>query len=80
MTYDIVIVLCGILLIVFLVLTLTHPKNSFFMLAAFAAGGLINVLNGFKIIKDKKKRSMAISYIFFGIILLFLGIYFSLFA
>ena len=80
MTYDIVIVLCGILLIVFLLLTLTHPKNRFFMLAAFASGGLVNALNGLKLIKDKKKRSMAISYIFFGIILIFLGIYFSLFA
>jgi apolipoprotein N-acyltransferase len=74
------IVLCGILLVVFLILTLTHPGNSFFMLTAFAAGGLINVLNGLKILRDKKKQSMAISYIFFGIIVVLLGIYFSLFA
>lgn len=76
LSYDIMIMVLGILLVVFLVLTFLHPENRFFMIAAFAAGGMVNIINGLKILKDKTKKNMGISYIFFGIIIMLLGILF----
>lgn len=76
LSYDIMIMVFGILLVVFLILTFINPENRFFMIAAFAAGGLVNIVNGLKLLKDKAKKNMGMSYIFFGIIIMFLGILF----
>lgn len=73
LTYDIIITVLGIVLIVFLVLIFRNPKNNFFTLVAFVSAGGINILNGLKIVKDKKKRNMGVSYILFGIVIMFLG-------
>jgi uncharacterized membrane protein len=75
LAYDTIIAALGILLVIFLGLTFAYPKNRIFLYTAFTAGGLINIMNGLKIVNDKKKRTMGISYIFFGIIIILLGIF-----
>jgi uncharacterized membrane protein len=75
LTYDAVIAVLGIVLVIFLALTFIYPKNLIFLYTAFMAGGLINIANGIKIVNDTKKRSMGISYIFFGIIIILLGFF-----
>lgn len=75
LTYDTIIAFLGLLLVIFLGLTFAYPKNRIFLYAAFSAGGTINIINGLKIVNDKNKRNMGISYIFFGIIIILLGIF-----
>lgn len=73
LSYDRISAYLGILLVVLLVLNFLYPNRAFLLIAVFSAGGLINVLNGLKIVKDKKKRNMGMSYIFFGILILIIG-------
>ncbi len=77
LSYDLILTVLGIILVVFLVLTFLNPGNSIFLIAAFTAAGLINVVNGLKIIRDKRKRSIGMNYIFFGIIIIFAGVIIS---
>lgn len=73
LTLDYIIVCLGLVLITFLVLTLLNPKNSLYVVFAFATAGLINILNGMKIGKDKKRRNMGLTYILFGVVLFIIG-------
>lgn len=73
LSYDRINAYLGILLVVLLVLNFVYPNRAFLLIAAFSAGGLINVMNGLKVIKDKSKRNMGVSYIFFGILIILIG-------
>ena len=73
LTLDAVIVALSIALVICLTLTFLYPKNSMFLYAAFVAGGTINITNGLKTVQDKRKRTIGMSYIFFGILIILLG-------
>lgn len=73
LSYDILISIFGIALIIFLFLSIRNPEKRVVLLAAFISGGSINILNGLKIVKDKKKRNTAMSYILFGVLIILFG-------
>lgn len=77
LTPNAVITVLVIAFIVFLTMTLIYPERLFFSYGAFMAGGMLNIVNGLKLVNDKKKRSIGITYIFFGIIIIFLGFFSS---
>ena len=74
LNYDVMIIFLGIALVVLLILTFINPGSRLIMLAAFVSGGLLNVINGLKIVNDKNRRNMGMSYIFFGILIIVIGI------
>lgn len=71
--YDVIITILGIVLIISVLLAFQNPSNHYVVFAAFTAGGLINVFNGLKLLKDSKKKNMGMSSILFGIIIIFAG-------
>ncbi len=73
LSYDRIGAYLGILLVVLLVLNFLYPNRAFLLIAAFTAGGLINVFSGLKFVKDKNKQNLGISYIFFGILIILIG-------
>ena len=72
--YERVAFFLGPVLVILILLTFLYPNNGLLMAAAFAAGGLIYVLNGLKTVSHKNRRNMSISYIFFGILIILIGI------
>ena len=74
LNYDVMIMFSGIALVAFIILTFINPGSRLVLLAAFVLGGLLNIFNGLKIVNDKKRRNMGMSYIFFGIIIIVIGI------
>lgn len=74
LNYDVMIMFSGIALVAFIILTFINPGSRLVLLAAFVSGGLLNIFNGLKIVNDKKRRNMGMSYIFFGIIIIVIGI------
>lgn len=73
LSYDRIGAYLCILLVIFLVLYFLYPGQVYFLIGAFATGGLINVVSGLKVLKDKKKQNLGISYIFFGILIILIG-------
>lgn len=73
LTIDVIISILGIALIIFLVLSFLHPERGWILLATFLSGGSINILNGLKIVKDNNKKTIAMSYILFGFVIILLG-------
>lgn len=73
LSYDVINTILGAVLLVFLFLVLRHPQNSLFLLIAFAVGGSMNIVNGLKYKKDPKKKNLGMSFILFGIIVIFIG-------
>ena len=71
--YDVIITLLGIILIISVFLAFQNPGNHYAVFSAFTAGGLTNVFNGLKLMKDTKKKNMGMSSILFGIIIIFAG-------
>ena len=47
--------------------------NRFSMYAIIFSGGLMNISNGYQMLKQKNKRQLGQSMILFGIVILFLG-------
>ncbi|NLP35593.1 MAG: hypothetical protein GX359_10485 [Clostridiales bacterium] len=73
LSLDIINVLLGILLMIFLILIFTIPHNSLLLFMAFATGGIMNIVNGLKYKKDPKRRNMGMLFILFGFIVIFIG-------
>ncbi|MBH1940462.1 hypothetical protein I5677_06065 [Mobilitalea sibirica] len=71
--YDFIIVIAGIMLMILLILVFLNPNNKHAFLGAFITGGFMNVMNGLKLTKDPKRKSMGMTFILFGIIIGFLG-------
>jgi hypothetical protein len=72
---DIINLILGIALIVSLILIYQNPMNKYAILAACISGGLMNIMNGMKLMKDPKKRTSGITFVMMGIIVLFLGFF-----
>ncbi len=71
--YDMAISLLGLALVAIIFLLFKYPQNRYLLLAAFVSGGLLNAVNGLKIMKDPKKKNMGMSYLLMGLILIFIG-------
>ncbi len=72
-TIDIINTAAGIALIVSVVLIFIFPYNHYAILAACISGGLINIMNGLKQRKEPGRRSMGMTLIMMGAIVIFLG-------
>lgn len=72
--YDRIVTYLGPVLVILILLTFLYPDNGLLMVAAFVAGGLIYVANGLKAVNNKNRRNIGISYIFFGILIILIGI------
>jgi predicted membrane channel-forming protein YqfA (hemolysin III family) len=70
---DIINLLVGIALIVSLIFIYQNPLNKYAILAACVSGGLINIMNGLKLIKDPKKKTSGMTYLMMGSIVVILG-------
>lgn len=70
---DVINTIMGVALIVSVVLIFQHPENRYAILAACLSGGLMNILNGLKQMKDTKRRMMGMTFLMMGTILIILG-------
>lgn len=70
---DMINVIVGVVLIVSLILIYQNPYNKVAILAASIAGGLINITNGLKTIKDPKRKVTGATYLMMGVFLIALG-------
>jgi len=70
---DIINVLLGVALIISMILLFQDPTNQYAILAACASGGFMNILNGMKFMKDSKKKSMGMTFLMMGAIVILLG-------
>ncbi len=68
-------IIMGIALIVSLFFVFNNPSNPIALLAACISAGLINIFNGLKTMKDPKRKTMGMSYLMMGIIIIILGIF-----
>ncbi len=69
LSYDRISRYLSILLVPLLLLNFLYPGQVFLLIAAFMIAGLIYVMNGLKVVKEKK-QNVGISYIFFGILII----------
>jgi hypothetical protein len=63
----------GILLIIALVFIYKDPYNKHAFLLASSAGGLINIINGIKIIKDPVKKMTGMTFLMTGVFIIVIG-------
>lgn len=70
---DLINTIVGVALIVSLILIFQHPENRYAILAACLSGGLMNILNGLKQMKDSKRRTMGMTFLMMGVIVILLG-------
>jgi len=72
---DVINMLLGVALIVSLILIFLNPTNQITILIACTTGGLINLLNGLKLMKDPKKKTTGMTYLMMGCILIAMGFF-----
>ena len=70
---DLINTVVGVILIVSLILIFQHPTNRYAIMAACISGGLMNILNGMKQIKNPKYKMTGLTYIMMGVIVIVLG-------
>jgi uncharacterized membrane protein len=70
---DILNVILGVALIVLLALAFSNPGNKYYIFFSFLSGGLINLSNGLKLKQEKARKSMGITSIMLGIIIIAIG-------
>ncbi|MDF2510552.1 MAG: hypothetical protein K0S04_418 [Herbinix sp.] len=63
----------SIILVVALFYFFLKPNSRYAILAACFAGGLINVNNGMTMWREPAKRTVGMSYLMFGVIIIALG-------
>ena len=63
----------GVALIVSLLLIYIFPNNRAVILSACISGGLMNIINGLKMIKDPKKMSSGMTFLAVGVLIIVLG-------
>lgn len=68
-------VILGITLIVFMFLLTLFPDSRAVLLILIVSGGLMNISNGVKMIKDTARKNMGWSFMMLGAIIIVLGIY-----
>lgn len=67
--------LIGIALLISLLIVFQNPNNKFAIITASTTAGLLNMMNGFKLMKDPKKKTTAASYLLMGVILIAFGFF-----
>jgi hypothetical protein len=70
---DVINTIIGIALIVSLIFVFINPTNRYAILAACLMGGMLNLMNGLKQRKDPIRKSMGMSLIMMGVIVILLG-------
>lgn len=70
---DLINTVVGVALIVSLILIFQNPTNRYAILAACISGGLVNILNGVKQVKDPKRKMSGLTFIMMGVIVIVLG-------
>lgn len=70
---DMINVIVGVILVVSLIFVYQNPYNTIAILTACIAGGLINLMNGFKTMKDPKRKTTGLTYLMTGIVIIVLG-------
>ncbi len=70
---DLINTIVGVALIVSLILIFQHPENRYAIMVACLSGGLMNILNGLKQMKDIKRRTMGMTFLMMGVIVILLG-------
>ncbi|HWT73892.1 MAG TPA: hypothetical protein VN258_04115 [Mobilitalea sp.] len=68
-------IIAAIVLLISMVILYLRPNNQFAIIMACAAGGLMNMMFGFHVMKDPKKKSTGMAYVLFGLIIVGLGFY-----
>ncbi|MGB4660732.1 MAG: hypothetical protein WBI07_16285 [Mobilitalea sp.] len=63
----------GVALIVSLLLIYIFPNNQIAILSACISGGLMNIVNGLKMIRDPKKLSTGMTFLAMGVLIIVLG-------
>lgn len=71
--FDTVNVILGLLMLTALVV-FWKTGNKFSMFAIIFSGGAMNICNGFRYLQQKSRRQLSYSMIFFGVVILVLGI------
>lgn len=61
-------IILGVIMIIMLVLVFTIQSNLALLFAVWA-GGFMNMVNGFKCMKQKNKRNMGYSFVFTGLLI-----------
>jgi len=72
--FDVINVMLGIAIIILVILIMMYPYNKYIRLAAFSVGGLMNISNGLKYLKDSKKKSMGMNLIMVGVFVIIVGV------
>ena len=70
---DLINTIVGVALIVSLILIFQHPTNRYAILAACLSGGLMNLINGVKQMKNPKQKMTGLTLFMMGVIEIFLG-------
>lgn len=70
---DIINVILGIVVIVFIILFLLNPQKVYFLPIALFVGGGMNIMNGILYAKNKEK-SKSISYLLIGLIVIIIAV------
>ncbi len=71
---DIINVIAGVALIVSLIFIYQNQYNKIAILTACIAGGLMNIMNGVKTMKDPKSKTTGMTYLMMGVVLIVLGL------
>lgn len=70
---DTINVIVGVVLLISLVFVYRNPYNKAAILTACIAGGLINLMNGLKTMKDPKRKTTGMMFLMLGAMLVILG-------
>lgn len=70
--YDIINTILGIALIISMIVIFV-TTSKFGILAAFLLGGSMNFINGLKFMDDPKRKTMGMSFLLMGVILIIIG-------
>jgi len=65
----------GIALVISLLLVFFYPNNQFAILAACIFGGLMNIMNGIKYRRDPMRKTIGMTFIMMGLLIIFLGFF-----
>lgn len=65
----------GFSFVISLLLIYLNPYNRFAIMTAASSAGLMNIMNGFKLVKDPKRKTTGSSYILMGVILIAFGFF-----
>lgn len=70
---NIILALAGIILMIVIIFIYLNPTNLNAILIAAIACGIMNIIQAFKMLKDPKRKSMGLTYLMMGIIIIVVG-------